>query len=134
MTLDQVSAPHLPQAKAALLQQVQHSSTALITEYPLLLSAELGQQLLQANSAAITQAMQPTTLAAVKNLLPQAMLLGNAPERAHFFAVDFALCHNEQQQLSPQLIELQAFPSMLALSFFLEQHYGPCLLAGRSLR
>ena len=133
MTLHLVSAPHRPQAKTALLQQIQHSATALVTEYPLLFTADLSQQLLQANNAAIAQAMQPATLAAVKNLLPQAMLLGDAPERAHFFAVDFALCLNDQQQLSPQLIELQAFPSMLALSFFLKQHYGSCLLDGRSL-
>lgn len=133
MTLHLVSAPYRPQAKTALLQQIQHSATALVTEYPLLFTADLSQQLLQANNAAIAQAMQPATLAAVKNLLQQAMLLGDAPERAHFFAVDFALCLNDQQQLSPQLIELQAFPSMLALSFFLEQHYGSCLLDGRSL-
>ena len=46
------------------------------------------------------------------------VLLGNAPAKPHFFAVDFALCCNQQQQLVPQLIELQAFPSMLAMSFF----------------
>lgn len=133
MTLERVSAPHRPQAKAALLQHISHSGCALVTEYPLLLSANLGKQLLQANRDAIAQAIQPATLAAVKNLLPQAMLLGNAPAQPHFFSVDFALCHNDKNQLEPQLIELQAFPSMLALCFFLEQHYGACLLDGRSL-
>ena len=58
MTLDLLSAPHLPQAKTALLQQVQHSSTALVTEYPLLLSADLSQQLLQAAEQKVQLLMQ----------------------------------------------------------------------------
>ncbi|WP_019675296.1 hypothetical protein [Arsukibacterium perlucidum] len=133
MDLNLVSAPHLPDARAALQRQVQHSSTNVVTDYPLLLAPQLSTRLLSANAAVINQAMQQSTLAGVRALLPSDVLLGNAPAKPHFFAVDFALCCNQQQQLVPQLIELQAFPSMLAMSFFLEQQYGATVLAGLTL-
>ncbi|MBV2130140.1 hypothetical protein [Arsukibacterium indicum] len=133
MDLNLVNAPYLPDARAALQRLVQHSSTDVVTDYPLLLAPQLSASLLSANAAAISQAMQQSTLAGVRALLPADVLLGNAPAKPHFFAVDFALCCNQQQQLVPQLIELQAFPSMLAMSFFLEQHYGATVLAGQTL-
>tara|TARA_R110002126_G_scaffold98045_42_gene228264 strand:- start:879 stop:2027 length:1149 start_codon:yes stop_codon:yes gene_type:complete len=133
MNFSFVSAPYQPDAKAALHCHVQHCSTDAVTDYPLLLSPALVTQLQTANAEVIDQAMQPSTLASVRTMLPPAVLLGNAPARPHFFSVDFALCYNQQQQLVPRLIELQAFPSMLAMSFFLEQQYGPAVLSGLTL-
>ncbi|WP_213995938.1 hypothetical protein [Arsukibacterium sp.] len=133
MDLNLVRAPYRPDAKAALHRLIQHHSAGVVTDYPLLLAPELSRRILHANTEVMHQAMQQHTLAGVRALLPSAMLLGNAPAKPHFFAVDFALSYDRQAQLTPQLIELQAFPSMLAMSFFLEQHYGPTVLAGLTL-
>ena len=127
-----VRAPVNSKVWQQLSDLLQDPHLAVLTHYPLQLNARLTAVLLQANQQVVAQAISPLVLQASAALVPEALLLGQAPARPHFLCVDFALCHHAAG-LMPKLIELQAFPSQFAMCFALEQAYGETRLAGRSL-
>ncbi|GAB3996099.1 hypothetical protein GCM10028807_37990 [Spirosoma daeguense] len=47
-----------------------------------------------------------------ENAIPDGQRVPNEDEHTQFLAVDFAICTDESGELTPQLIELQGFPSL----------------------
>lgn len=55
--------------------------------------------------------------------IPPQLLVPNENDFPHFIAFDFGICVNKQNELEPQLIEMQGFPSLFAWQlFFPETH------------
>ena len=50
-----------------------------------------------------------------KAIPPESLVPGD-DSHYHFLAIDFGICRNESGELEPQLIELQAFPSLLVFN------------------
>lgn len=99
-----------------------------IAETPLFLDADTTRELVRAADDIVRQLARPEFRKHAANAIPRA-LGGSRPELVeglsslevpaetewpHFLAVDFALCHDAQGRVIPQLIELQGFPTVAA--------------------
>ena len=50
----------------------------------------------------------------LKKAIPENCRVPNDTHQPHFFTIDFGVCKSENGTIEPQLIELQAFPSLYA--------------------
>lgn len=84
-----------------------------ISESPVFLSHALKLQLVEAAESFIDQikAIPPDTL---DKAVPDRYTIPNDTQQPHFFTIDFGICADENGNILPQLIELQAFPSLYA--------------------
>lgn len=63
-----------------------------------------------------------STISQIKNIpdselrraIPHDLFVPNDTAKPHFFTIDFGICQNENGDTEPQLIELQAFPTLYA--------------------
>lgn len=84
-----------------------------ISESPMFLSTDFKNKLMDASESIIDQinALPEGTL---EKAVPQNCKVPNDTKQPHFFTIDFGICKNENGEIEPQLIELQAFPSLYA--------------------
>ncbi|MCU7613835.1 hypothetical protein N0B16_05230 [Chryseobacterium sp. GMJ5] len=84
-----------------------------ISESPMFLSMDFKNKLMDASESIIDQikALPEDTL---EKAVPQNCKVPNDTKQPHFFTIDFGICKNENGEIEPQLIELQAFPSLYA--------------------
>lgn len=93
-----------------------------ISESPLFLTKEFESKLIDASESIISQ---------IKNLpeenlqkaIPDNCRVPNDTKQPHFFTIDFGICKSENGEIEPQLIELQAFPSLYAFQKVFEQTF-----------
>ncbi|WP_276875377.1 hypothetical protein [Chryseobacterium joostei] len=83
------------------------------SESPIFLTKEFEGKLLDASESIITQikALPSETL---QKAIPENCRVPNDTNQPHFFTIDFGICKSEKGEIEPQLIELQAFPSLYA--------------------
>ncbi len=93
-----------------------------ISESPLFLSKEFENKLLDASESIIDQikALPAETL---QKAIPENCRVPNDTDKPHFFTIDFGICKNENGEIEPQLIELQAFPSLYAFQKVFEDTF-----------
>ena len=93
-----------------------------ISESPLFLSKEFEHKLLDASESIIDQikALPAETL---QKAIPDNCRVPNDTGKPHFFTIDFGVCKNENGEIEPQLIELQAFPSLYAFQKVFEDTF-----------
>jgi hypothetical protein len=65
----------------------------------------------------------PTYLAAARRAIPTGYRVASETPRPHFLTADFALVRDDEGQLQPRLVELQAFPSVYAYQVILNAAY-----------
>ncbi|ROI05551.1 hypothetical protein EGI16_03970 [Chryseobacterium sp. G0240] len=84
-----------------------------ISESPLFLTKEFKNKLIEASDSIIDQikAISPEVL---QKAIPENCRVPNDTEKPDFLTIDFGICKNENGEIEPQLIELQAFPSLYA--------------------
>lgn len=101
------------QFKEILKQKSGIEPSFRISESPLFLTNEFKDKLLDASESIIDQikALSPETL---QKAIPENCKVPNDTHQPHFFTIDFGICKSENGQIEPQLIELQAFPSLYA--------------------
>ncbi|MBN9312450.1 MAG: hypothetical protein BGO40_13370 [Chryseobacterium sp. 39-10] len=82
-----------------------------VSESPIFLTEDFRGKLKDACESIITQikAMSPEELSAA---IPEKCNVPNDTKQPHFFTIDFGICKNEKGEIVPQLIELQAFPTL----------------------
>lgn len=82
-----------------------------VAESPIFLTKEFKGKLLDASESLIDQvlAMSPEELA---KAVPPHINVPNDTDHPHFFSIDFGICKSESGEIEPQLIELQAFPTL----------------------
>ncbi len=95
-----------------------------ICETPLFLTAELTETLIRAAGEICTAAISEEYLRQSGRALPEAVRVPGDEERPVFLQIDFALTRGAAGAVVPQLIELQAFPSL----------YGFQCILGRAFR
>ncbi|PWN67341.1 hypothetical protein [Chryseobacterium oncorhynchi] len=83
------------------------------SESPIFLTKEFEGKLLDASESIISQikALPSETL---QKAIPENCRVPNDTNQPHFFTIDFGICKGENGEIEPQLIELQAFPSLYA--------------------
>lgn len=57
------------------------------------------------------------------NAIPVGQEVPNENAHTSFLAIDFAVCKDENDELIPQLIELQGFPSVFGFQYYVSQKY-----------
>lgn len=97
-----------------ILKQKSGSEPAFrISESPIFLTKEFERKLIDAGESIVDQikALSPETL---EKAIPENCKVPNDTKQPDFLTIDFGICKNEQGEIEPQLIELQAFPSLYA--------------------
>lgn len=93
-----------------------------ISESPIFLTKEFEAKLLDASESIISQikALPSETL---QKAIPDNCRVPNDTNQPHFFTIDFGICKSENGEIEPQLIELQAFPSLYAFQKIFEDTF-----------
>ena len=94
-----------------------------VAESPLIASPEFQKQVFEASYSLLNQVTTKEMLTTGKNYVPQNVNLNGLSEQPELWALDFAICHNPESGYYPQLVELQAFPSVMFFQFVAEEAY-----------
>lgn len=94
-----------------------------ISETPVFISKALKEEVEEACNSIISQ-LWTIDFAEIRNKFIPAELQSPAPMgNPHFLAIDFGLCDDGKGGISPQLIELQAFPTLFFYQPFLGEAF-----------
>ncbi len=91
-----------------------------LSESPIFLSKEFKNKLDEACDSLVEQ-IKRIPLEVFEKAIPENCKVPNDNAKPHFLAIDFGICKNEKGEIVPQLIELQAFPTLYA---FQEEYEG----------
>ncbi|KUJ53222.1 hypothetical protein [Chryseobacterium sp. JAH] len=93
-----------------------------LSESPMFLTNDFKNKLIDASESIIDQikALPEGTL---EKAIPANCKVPNDTKQPHFFTIDFGVCRNENGEIEPQLIELQAFPSLYAFQRVFEETF-----------
>lgn len=83
------------------------------SESPIFLSKDFKNKLKDACDSIIAQ-VNGFSNEDLQKAIPKHLFVPNDTEKPHFLAIDFGICKNEKGEIVPQLIELQAFPTLYA--------------------
>lgn len=83
------------------------------SESPIFLSKKFKNKLNDACNAIISQ-VKNFSNEELQEAIPPHLFVPNDTEKPEFLAIDFGICKNEKGEIVPQLIELQAFPTLYA--------------------
>jgi len=110
------------QFKEILKQKSGVEPSFRISESPLFLTNEFKDKLIDASESIIDQikALSSETL---QKAIPENCKVPNDTHQPHFFTIDFGICKSENGEIEPQLIELQAFPSLYAFQKVFEDTF-----------
>ncbi|SMO66218.1 hypothetical protein SAMN06265171_104167 [Chryseobacterium rhizoplanae] len=110
------------QLKNILAEKGGTAPTFRVSESPIFLTKEFESKLIDASESIISQikAMPPEVL---QKAIPDNCRVPNDTDQPHFFTIDFGVCKSENGEIEPQLIELQAFPSLYAFQKVYEETY-----------
>ena len=97
-----------------------HEAGFRISESPIFLSNEFWQKLDDASQSIISQIKEMSD-EDLEKAIPANCNVPNDTQKPHFVAIDFGICQNENGNVIPQLIELQAFPSLFGFQKLFEE-------------
>lgn len=109
----QFSSENYDQVKEILKDKSGIYTSFRLSESPIFLTADFKDKLLDASDSILDQIidMPPQTL---QKAIPDNCRVPKDTVKPHFFTIDFGICKNLNGKIEPQLIELQAFPSLYA--------------------
>jgi hypothetical protein len=110
------------QLKEILKQKSGLEPSFRISESPLFLTKEFESKLIDASDSIIDQ-IKNLPKETLQKAIPDNCRVPNDTEQPHFFTIDFGICKNENGEIEPQLIELQAFPSLYAFQKVFEETF-----------
>lgn len=94
-----------------------------LSETPVFISKELKSKVFEVCDAILKQ-LEKIDLQEIRATFIPKSLQSPAPlNKPHFLAIDFGLCEGENGEILPQLIELQAFPTLFFYQPFLGKTY-----------
>ncbi|CAH0995045.1 hypothetical protein EMA8858_01165 [Emticicia aquatica] len=94
-----------------------------VAETPVFVPKELKIKLLHACNDIIDVLLKPDFKEKTNRAIPANQNVPNEDKHPSFLAIDFAVCKDENGDLTPQLIELQGFPSLFGYQWYLGQKY-----------
>lgn len=106
-----------PEKYAELNEKLTESANTKVgfrlSESPIFLTEKSKRKLLDAAESIISQIKKIPT-EALQKAVPAKWNVPNDTAQPHFLAIDFGICKNNSGEVVPQLIELQAFPTLYA--------------------
>ncbi|MGI4803768.1 MAG: hypothetical protein ACRYFL_03290 [Janthinobacterium lividum] len=94
-----------------------------VAETPVFISKELKEKLVLAGDEILKTLLDPDFKELTKRAIPEKWKVANETDHPHFIALDFAICKDENGEITPKLIELQGFPSLYGFQSFLGDRY-----------
>ncbi|SFD64443.1 Uncharacterized conserved protein, circularly permuted ATPgrasp superfamily [Chitinophaga sp. CF118] len=94
-----------------------------VAETPVFVPGQLTAKLIQACEEIVNVIVQPDFKTLTSGAIPADMNVPDENDHPHFLIIDFAVCKNEQDVLTPQLIELQGFPSLYAFQELMARQF-----------
>lgn len=115
------------QEKYGLLKEYLKQKSGLepvfrISESPIFLTKEFESKLLDASESIIDQ-IKALPHERLQKAIPENCRVPNDTKKPHFFTIDFGICRGAKGEIEPQLIELQAFPSLYAFQKVFEETF-----------
>ncbi|HXQ81919.1 MAG TPA: hypothetical protein VN775_11435 [Opitutaceae bacterium] len=95
-----------------------------VAETPLFLSAGAAGGLGRAAAGIVAQLATPMFRAHAANAIPAGLSVPAEPPFPHFICIDFALTADAAGRVTPQLIELQGFPTVACFQTLLARSYA----------
>lgn len=114
-------------AYQAFLQQIETDFPGQldfrVAETPVFVPRALKEQIIQAGEEIIDTLVDPTYKTRTERAIPPTLRTPNEDDHPDFLILDYAVCKDANGNLTPQLIELQGFPSLFAYQAYLNTLY-----------
>ena len=94
-----------------------------VAESPIFVPNDLKIKILSACNSIIDKIKSPDFKEKTERAIPKSHFVPNETEHPSVLAIDFGITLDENGQLSPQLIELQGFPSLFGYQSYLSSKY-----------
>ncbi len=94
-----------------------------VAETPIFIPKELKHQMFQACNDVIDVICRPDFKELTKNAVPKDLVVPNEDKHTLFLAIDMGICYDENNKLTPQIVEIQGFPSLYGYENFIGQKY-----------
>ncbi len=94
-----------------------------VAETPVFCDRQLKIKLLSACNDLIDVIKAPNFKILTDAAIPPSLFVPNDGDHPNFIAIDFAITKDENNELSPQLIEIQGFPSLFGYQWYLGNQY-----------
>jgi len=94
-----------------------------MAETPVFVPKEFLTQLISACESIVDVILRPDFKELTQDAIPKNLLVPNENKYPHCITFDFGICLNENGGLEPQLIEMQAFPTLFAYELLLDEIY-----------
>ena len=121
----QFNAAYTPEKYREMLEMIQkeasgHDTLFRVSESPVFLTRDFQEKLDDACESIISQ-IKNIPAEELEKAIPKDHNVPNDTPQPHFFTIDFGICQDEAGNVVPQLIELQAFPTLYAFQKELEK-------------
>ena len=97
-----------------------HEAAFRLSESPVFLTKDFWNKLDDASQSIISQ-IKNMSAEELNKAIPENCKVPNDDKKPHFLAIDFGICQEENGDVIPQLIELQAFPSLFGFQRLFEE-------------
>lgn len=97
--------------------------TFRVAETPIFIPASLRDQLIKACNELVATLVKPDFLEKSLSALLPGQTSPNETAHTNFLVVDFGICHGENGEIIPQLVEIQGFPSLYLYQPLLARAY-----------
>ena len=104
----------------AINDDLHNSLIFRLCETPIFIPDDLARRLVAAAHDVITVIRQPGFRESSRGAIPPGLAVANETDHTHFLQADFAICRDADGSLTPQLIELQGFPSLYCFQHYLD--------------
>jgi hypothetical protein len=94
-----------------------------VAESPVFVDTGLKKKIFQASEEIIDFLVLPGFKKLTDAAIPSQLNVPNETDHTLFLALDYAIVKNERGELTPQLIEMQGFPSLFGWQHFVAQQY-----------
>ena len=94
-----------------------------VAETPVFVPKEFYNKIHEACESIVDVILQPNFKQLTHAAIPKNYTIQNEDHYPDFIAFDFGVCQNEKGDIEPQLIEMQAFPTMFAYQVFLSEFH-----------
>lgn len=94
-----------------------------IAESPLFVSKEFGNKIFDACNEILKTISSPEYYEQSSKAIPKELFVPDEDKKPSTIALDFAVCKNDTGEILPQLIEMQAFPSLFGYQHWLALKY-----------
>lgn len=108
---------------SCLHQNLESEIAFRVAETPVFISQHLKNKLVEAGDEILKVLLKPDFKELTNRAIPKKWMVANEGEHPHFIAFDFAICKNENGEITPKLIELQGFPSLYGFQSFVADCY-----------